>query len=81
MGRIVREHYPVDNLPDDLRQGLALGGDVRVTVEQVEREGRTALNGRFGHFSRFRPVARSTFASPAEVDDHVSNLRAEWDRQ
>ena len=71
MGRIVRDHYPVNRLPEDLRHGLASDGEVRVTIEQAEVP---------GHFTRFRHLARENFASTDAVDLHVALLRAEWDR-
>lgn len=33
MNKIVREHYPVDRLPEDLREGLEPGATVRVVLE------------------------------------------------
>lgn len=33
MNKIVREHYPVANLPDDLKEGLAADATVRVVLE------------------------------------------------
>jgi len=33
MNKIVREHYPVENLPADLREGLEVGSTVRVVLE------------------------------------------------
>jgi hypothetical protein len=33
MNRIVREHYPVEKLPEDLREGIPAGEQVTVTVE------------------------------------------------
>ncbi|MCM2473636.1 hypothetical protein HGO38_09105 [Rhizobium sp. CG5] len=33
MNKIVFEHYPVANLPDDLREGLSRDGTVRVVIE------------------------------------------------
>lgn len=33
MNRIVREHYPVERLPEDLRQSLPEGATVRLTME------------------------------------------------
>jgi hypothetical protein len=33
MNKIVREHYPVENLPADLREGLGDGETVRVVIE------------------------------------------------
>ncbi|GEM_PF-856805 len=37
MNKIVRDHYPVENLPADLRQGLEDQATVRVVIE-VENE-------------------------------------------
>lgn len=36
MNKIVREHYPVANLPEDLREGLERDATVRVVVEVEE---------------------------------------------
>ncbi len=36
MNRIVKEHYPASKLPEDLREGLAPGAEVTVTVEVLE---------------------------------------------
>jgi len=33
MNKIIREHYPVDRLPDDLRSGLPDQGWVRTEIE------------------------------------------------
>lgn len=35
MNRIVREHYPVSKLPEDLREGFEGQAEVRVTVDAV----------------------------------------------
>ncbi|MGO8739952.1 hypothetical protein [Rhodoblastus sp.] len=37
MNRIVKTHYPVAALPEDLRQGLDLKAEVTVIVEETER--------------------------------------------
>ena len=34
MNKIVREHYPVKALPEDLREGLDPKGNVRVVIEE-----------------------------------------------
>ncbi len=34
MNKIVREHYPVANLPEDLRQGFEVGATVKIVVEE-----------------------------------------------
>lgn len=38
MNKIVREHYPASLLPAELREGLAAGASVRVTVEEEIRK-------------------------------------------
>ncbi|WP_438750940.1 hypothetical protein [Pararhizobium sp. O133] len=38
MNKIVREHYPVSSLPDDLREGLSLDAEVRIVIEVAEPE-------------------------------------------
>jgi hypothetical protein len=37
MNKIVRDHYPVANLPDDLKEGLAADATARVVVEVEDR--------------------------------------------
>ncbi len=47
MNKIVREHYPVANLPEDLRVGLDADARVRVVVEvedEVVPKGGTAFD-------------------------------------
>jgi hypothetical protein len=34
MNKIILEHYPASKLPDELREGIALGASVKVTVEE-----------------------------------------------
>jgi hypothetical protein len=38
MNTIVREHYPVEKLPEDLREGLGASPTVRVILETQESE-------------------------------------------
>lgn len=35
MNKIVRDHYPVANLPEDLREGLMAEGTVRIVIEET----------------------------------------------
>ena len=32
MNKLVREHYPVSNLPEDLREGFGADASARVTI-------------------------------------------------
>lgn len=73
MNRIVRERYPVEKLPNDLRLG---SGTVRVTVELVvpPTSDQPALTTLLDEMKKYRrrgedPVAR------------VRSLRSEWDER
>ncbi|AJC77461.1 hypothetical protein IE4803_CH00198 [Rhizobium etli bv. phaseoli str. IE4803] len=37
MNKIVRKHYPVANLPEDLREGLSNDATVRIVLEVEDR--------------------------------------------
>ncbi len=78
MTRIVREHYPVEKLPEDLRPSLNAASHARVVVESepssIPAEG-------VGHFSRWRHVKRSRFRDAEEIVAHIRALRDEWDRR
>jgi hypothetical protein len=87
MNKIVREHYPVENLPADLREGLTEGSTVRVVVE-VEGE----FASGFATESRkpmsteesFEMIRRYRKANPERVTSEeavsrIRELRDEWD--
>lgn len=67
MNRIVRKHYPVSKLPEDLREGFGLTDSVVVTVEA--EAGSMAC----------RPISEILAATAAERalgDDPVARVRA-----
>jgi adenine C2-methylase RlmN of 23S rRNA A2503 and tRNA A37 len=91
MNKIVRDHYPVENLPADLRQGLEDRATVRVVIE-VENEPTSdalALPGS----ARKKPLTieetlemirryREQHPERVSMDEAVSRireLRDEWD--
>ena len=76
MNKIVRDHYPVDKLPADLRAGLDPAQPVTIVLTQ-EADG-PGDRGQ-GQFSRFRHLGRSHFSDPQEILEHVTRLRGEWD--
>ena len=81
MNRIVREHYPVEKLPEDLREGLAAGQQVTVTVEPekvavVDTEGSQGATANL--FSRYRRLRRHHFDTAEDVQAHIAALREEW---
>jgi hypothetical protein len=74
MNRIVREHYPASNLPEDLRAGVDPASTVTVTiVEEPQRpEGAATLEEIFA--SRQPP-----FRTRDEIDADLRRQRDEWD--
>ncbi|AZG76069.1 hypothetical protein [Methylocystis rosea] len=82
MNRIVREHYPAANLPDDLRNEIGAEKRVTITIE-VESVGSSseATGSADDWFSKYEHIRRATFHSLEEVNDHVRSLRDEWDHR
>ena len=77
MNRIVREHYPVSRLPDDLKTGFPAGAIVRVEVE-VEEPHKTSINelrNKLQQLHESKKIAITT-EDPA---DRIRKLRDEWD--
>lgn len=78
--KIIREDYPVENLPEDLRAGLGGVQRVKVTVEP-ERPGR-----RLNSWAEIKAEIAALHASPTfkpvtteEAVARVRALRDEWD--
>jgi len=44
-------------------------------------EGPNGYTTATGHFSRWKHLRRTNFASPAEITAHINALREEWDRR
>ncbi|RST86831.1 hypothetical protein EJC49_08990 [Aquibium carbonis] len=77
MNKVVRENYPASKLPAELREGIAIGASVRVTIEEEERIplGREAL-------LKSLRAAREN-APGVTMDEAVARireLRDEWER-
>ena len=72
MNKIVKEHYPISKLPEDLRAGLDPDAEVTVTVEQAEKPERVMS------LEEIFAARRTVFNSPEEVVEHVRSLRDEW---
>ena len=72
MSKIVREHFPADRLPAELREGLAPDARVTVTIEaEVPPAKVMTLEEMFA-------LRREVFSSPEEAVRHVRALRDEW---
>jgi hypothetical protein len=72
MNKIVKEHYPISKLPEDLRAGLNPDAEVTVTVEQEEKPEKVMT------LEEIFSARRTVFNSPEEVVQHVRSLRDEW---
>jgi hypothetical protein len=79
MNKIVREHYPVEKLPEDLRHSLPDGITVRLTLEADEIVQSPAVPaGR----AWIDDIMRRKATMPLTSDDpvqRVRQLRDEWD--
>jgi hypothetical protein len=91
MNRIIREHYPAANLPEDLREGLAKDATVKVVVEvepsaqQREALLDLAINAKplaWEEILAMREKLLSTdrpSVSTEEAVARIRELRDEWD--
>jgi hypothetical protein len=73
MNKIVRDHYPVSSLPEDLREGLDPNNSVRIVIEETTPPAQTQL---------LRELLDRARRSPPIGDDPVARireLRDEWD--
>ncbi|MCY1665175.1 hypothetical protein [Rhizobium sp. SL86] len=83
MSKIVREHYPVDRLPEDLREGLEPGATVRVVLE-VENVSVERQPMGFAESMRLINEYRRDNAERVSIEDavrRIRELRDEWDER
>jgi hypothetical protein len=76
MNKIVREHYPVDKLPEDLREGLGPARTVRLVIEADNSPRMGARSAAVAALLAHRKVLQQT---PGDSVSRVSELRDEWD--
>jgi hypothetical protein len=73
MNRIVKKHYPVERLPEDLRTGIAIDARVTVTVEPEETSSWSTMI--------LEEIFEQTKSCRTGSDDAVERVRAlrdEW---
>jgi len=74
MNRIVLEHYPAANLPDDMRAGVDPSSTVTVTIVQEEMRPESVMTlEEIFSLKGFRRL------SAAEIDEDLRRQRDEWD--
>ena len=77
MNKIVREHYPVENLPEDLRAELGLVRTVKVVIEPDENPLKSV--SRAAAIAELLEHRRKLAPSPNDSVERVRRLRDEWD--
>lgn len=81
MNKIVREHYPVERLPEDLREGLTAGQTVRVVIEQGDGdrlERWMTVEDTLEMIRRYR-AENPERVTTEEAVARIRELRDEWD--
>ncbi|MFG1378716.1 hypothetical protein [Xanthobacter autotrophicus] len=73
MNRIVREHYPVEKLPEDLREGGSGDANLRVIVEQLPKPASEA------RLRELLALARKIEPIGDDPVQRIRELRDEWD--
>ena len=77
MNRIVREHFPVSRLPEELREGLEPGASVTVTVEEEAPKAPSAEEMRRQFLDVRKSLKRKVTVEEAVA--RIRELRDEWD--
>ena len=79
MNKIVREHYPVEKLPEDLRE--LFPGQSEVTVEITAAGDAMPMTGAdaIAMFRRLRETPSDQLKTMTEIVQDVRQLRDEWE--
>ena len=89
MNKIVRDHYPVDKLPEDLREGFPAHAMVRIVLEAVESSAARlpssliddkpmSATEAMQFIQRFKATHHSD-ESPEDAVARIRKLRDEWE--
>ena len=74
MNKIVKEHYPAANLPEDLREGLDPQQRVTVTIATEDAKSEKPLS-----LSELFAMRQPPYRSLQEILDSLRHQRDEWD--
>ena len=72
MNRVVRDHYPLANLPEDLRADLPNESDVRIVIEPAERRRGYTL-------AELLEIKKHIVPCTDDPVQRVRSVRDEWD--
>jgi len=88
VNKIVRQHYPVEKLPEDLRAGLPAGRTVTVTLESEAVPRTDSFDAQVADmlrnpkpmtFKEIRALVGARNVSPDAATARSRALRDEWD--
>lgn len=79
MNKIIREHYPVSRLPEDLRHTFPKDATVRIIVESEERAPRKSFAQIRKEIDNAKQAGAYSSTSAAEARNQIRALRDEWD--
>lgn len=77
MNKIVREHYPVDRLPEDLRAELGLARTVTLVIETEDDQSKSTA--RAAAIAELLEHRRKLVPTTEDSVERVRKLRDEWD--
>ncbi len=80
MNKIVLEHYPVSQLPSDLREALGDAQKVTLTIvtEETTENGAANTGEREDWYAKYKHIRRNNYKTTEEVNAYVRSLRDEW---
>jgi hypothetical protein len=82
MNRIVRQHYPVERLPEDLREGIPAGEQVTVVVEiegGISGSDLSKSPARVLTLDEMFAMRRPPFRTLEEINETLRRDRDEWE--
>lgn len=74
MNKIIRQHYPAEKLPPELREGLDPAAQVTITIEAEEDDAKRKPTLEEIFASRKPP-----FLTKEEIDREIRQQRNEWE--
>ena len=77
MNRIVRTHYPVEKLPEDLRLNLPEGSTVTVTLQEEAIDHSQLTNSEF--IEKLKAIRERMPIIEDDPVKRIRQLRDEWD--
>jgi hypothetical protein len=79
MNKVVREHFPVSQLPDELRAQFAADGSVTLTIVEEQRAAPLSRDELLALIRESQRRHRGRGVSTDEAVARIRTLRDEWD--